>query len=572
MKKTLVIAAIASIGVGAYVIQQQNTPAAYNVLDYVPADTPIFSGQFTPFPIKDYLLSSPINPNNQFELDDLYDEKKPKLNFFLNIFKAYQEQLNTPKQLLKTFGLPEKLRAYFYTLGLSPVLKIEVENPQAIWDLLDKNERETGYIHRKGRLQELNYRAYSLSTETDPAHLDLIVAIDKGLLTITFNSAYTEDTLLATALGLTKAKNSLAASGKIQEIIKAHHFKDASISFINHIELIKGLTTTDGNQLAEQITFLEQKRHKASPFAAIRSPECASDFASIANNWPQTVFGYTGLKISANESTQEVAAVVESKNQPILKALQSIRGYIPAYTADIEHNVFTMGLGLDITQLTNSLTTIWRDLQTPTYTCQPLAELQHKISNSGESIGMFSMGASMAKGIKGASLGILDYTIDNVNNEPTLKSLDALFTLSADDPQQIFNSIKMFSPDLQQIQLSENSKPIDLNTIYPIPAKLNLTPKLAIKGHNLVIYNGEKGTAAAENITSEALTANGLYNLSFDFKKIFTPLASAMKLAGKTMPKELQFLADYDTRMKMNFDINSQGLIFNTYVNNKTKK
>ncbi len=575
MKKVLIVAAIAAAGVGGYIFnQQQGTSTSYNVLDYVPADTPIFTGQLEPFPLKDYLSSTPTmaSPAEQQVLDDLYDKNNPRLNFLLNIFKTYQDGLKAPDLLIKTFGFPQQLRAYFYTLGMLPVLKAEIENPQAVWDLLDKNELETGFTHRKGTLQSLNYRAYQLTDENDPAMIELIIAIDKGLLTITLNTPYNDPTLLATALGLTKAENSLAASGKIEEIIKTHKFEQASVGFINHIELIKGFTTTDSNQLARQIVAIEKQYNQESPFAAIRSAECASDFASIANNWPQTVFGYTGLAVNAKESTLEVATIVESKNQAILNALQLIRGYIPKYTADVEHNVFAMGLGLDINQLAGSLNDIWSDLQTPSYSCQPLAELQAQISQSGESIGMLGMSASIANGVKGFSIAVLDYTISQLNDDPVLESLDALFTLSADNPQQIFNSVKMFSPELQQIQLSDDSEPIELATIFPIPAQLNLTPKLAIKGKHLVIYNGEKGKKVADTLSSEQLSKNGSYNFSFDFKKMFTPIVTATELAGETLPEEALFLINYDARMKMSFDINQQGFIFNSYINSKAPK
>ena len=575
MKKLLIIAAFAAAGIGAYLfIPQQNSSASYNVLDYVPADTPIFTGQLEPFPLKDYLSSAPVmaSPTEQQRLDDLYDKNNPKLNFFLNIFATYQEGLQDPDSLIKTFGFPEQLRAYFYTLGLLPVLKFEIENPQAVWDLLDKNELETGFTHSKGTLQSLNYRAYPLTDENDPAKLELIIAIDKGLLTITLNSAYSEQTLLATALGLTKVENSLAASGQIEEIIKTHNFNQASVGFINHLELFKGFTTMNGNQLASQLTTIEKQYHQESFFTSIRNAQCESEFAGIANNWPRTVFGYTELAINAKESTLAVATIFESKNQTILNALKSIRGYIPEYVADLEHNVFAMGLSLDINQLAGSLNDILYELQTPAYSCQPLAELQTEINQLGGSIAMLGMGASMANGVKGISIGILDYTISQLNNDPILENLDALFTLSADNPQQIFNSVKMFSPELQQIQLSNSGEAIDLATLFPIPAELNLAPKLAIKGKHLLIYNGEKGKKVADTLSSEQLNKNGIFNLSFDFKKMFTPIVTAAELAGETIPEEAMFLSDYDARMKIGFDINQQGIIFDSYINNKAAK
>ncbi|WP_415225524.1 hypothetical protein [Psychromonas sp.] len=574
MKKVLIVAAIAAAGVGGYIFnQQQGTSTAYNVLEYVPADTPIFTGQLTPFPLKDYLSSMPIMANPAEQLaNDLDADNTPKINFFLNIFNTYQEGLKNPDALIKTFGFPEELRAYFYTLGLLPVLKVEIEDPQAVWDLLDKNELETGYTHQKGTLQSLNYRAYPLTDKNDPAMVELIIAIDQGLLTVTLNTSYNDQVLLATALGLTKVEHSLAASGQIEEIIKTHGFEQSSVGFINHIELLKGLTTTDGNQLARQIVAIEKQLNEESPLAAVRNPQCASDFASIANNWPRTVFGYKTQDISATESTISIDTVIESKNQAILNALQSLRGYIPEYTADIDNNVFAMAIGLDVSQLAGSLNDIWSDLQTPSYTCQPLAEMQATISQSGESIGMIGMSAAMANGIKGASFAVLDYTISQVNDQPELESLDALFTLSADNPEQIFNSVKMFAPQLQQIQLSNDSEPIDLTSFFPMPAQLKLAPKLAIKGNHLVIYNGEKGKKVADTLSSEPLSKNGIYNLSFDFKKMFTPIVTAIELTGESVPEEAMSLINYDARMKMGVDVNSQGIIFDSYVNSKAVK
>ena len=572
MKKILIAAAIAAAGIGAYIFNyQQSSSPAYNVLDYVPADTPIFSGQLEPFPLKDYLSSAPVMaaPTEQQLLDDLYAQNNPKLDFFLNIFTTYQENLQDPELLIKTFGFPEQLRGYFYTLGLLPVLKVEIENPQAVWDLLDKNELETGVNHRTGTLQSLTYRAYPLTDEDDPANVELIIAIDKGLLTITLNSAYSEQTLLATALGLTKAENSLAASGQIEEIIKAHNFKQASVGFINHIELLKGFTTINGNQLAAQITTLEKQHHQESPFAAIRNAQCESEFAGIADNWPRTVFGYTELAVSAKQSTIAVATIVESKNQKILNALKSIRGFIPEYVADLEHNVLAMGLGLDINQLAGSLNDILYELQTPGYSCRPLAELQTKINHSGGAIAMLAMGTGMANGVKGVSVAVLDYAISQLNNKPVLESLDGLFALSADNPQQIFNTVKMFSPQLQHIQLADNGEAIDLSAVFPTPAEFNLAPKLAIKGKHLLLYSGEKGKQAADTLSFEQLNKNGIFNLSFDFKKLFTPVATAAELAGETIPEEAMFLTDYDARMKIGIDINQQGIVFNSYINNK---
>lgn len=573
LKKIVLISAIVVVASSAYIFNQQNSSATYNVLDYVPADTPIFAAQLEPFPLKDYIKSGPnvVDPSEQQTLDEFDAPTNPGEKFLLSLMKTYQSNLSNADLFTKTFGLPDDVRAYFYTLGLLPVFKIEIADAQAIWSLLDKTEHETGFQHKKGTLQHIQYRAYPITDVTDPVNAEIIVAIDNGLLTVTVNSAYSDDAQLANALGLTKAENSLADSKVIQEIVKKHNFKDASIAFINHMELIKGLTTQDGNQLAKQISIIDKNLGSDNPISQIRNEQCAAELATIAQNWPRTVAGYTQLDITSKQSTIAVSAIVESKNKTILTALSTLRGFIPQYTQDINANVFAMGLGFDVSNLANTLNNIWSDLQTPSYTCQPLADIQYQISQSDNSISMLGMGANMVSGLQGISIGLLDYTVSKMGASTQLDSLDALITISSENPEQLFNYVKMFVPELQNIQLTSDGEAIELNSILPIvnELKLNIAPKLAIRGKHLVIYNGDKGKKAADALASQALDKNGLYTLSFDFKKMLTPIITATELSGETIPEEMMFLTEYDARMQMSFDVNQQGLIFKSKINNK---
>ena len=55
MKKIVIAAAIIAAGAGGYWYTQNgagSSASANPLLDYVPADTPLFSGQLTPFPLK----------------------------------------------------------------------------------------------------------------------------------------------------------------------------------------------------------------------------------------------------------------------------------------------------------------------------------------------------------------------------------------------------------------------------------------------------------------------------------------------------------------------------------------
>jgi hypothetical protein len=575
LKKILIVTAIAAAGAGAYFANQQlpMSPAAYNVLDYVPADTPLLSAQLKPFPLKDYLNSSPQlkGAKDQSPLQNIAVEGSSQSKFFLSIVKSYQTSLPDTELFLKKFGLADNIRAYFYMLGALPVLKIEVENTQAIWDLLDKAEQESAYSHQSGKIQGIEYRAYRLTDSSESPTTDLIISQNNGLLTVTLDSSLNKETLLSSALGLLKAENPITDSGILEEIESTYDFSDQNIAFINHQEIIKGLTTVNANQLARHLSLLFPQQDQENPLSVFRTAECQAELTTVVNHWPRTVLGYTDLSVTSTQSTMDLSTVIESKNQTIITALQSLRGYIPQYTQNIKDNVFALGFGVDINQLSSATTSILTDLKTPNYQCAPLQKMQASLQQQGQNYSMMmGMAGGMANGFKGFSLAVLDYSMSKNGGKQSLESLDALLSYSADNPLALFNSLKMFSPDLQRLQPPADGSPVDLSEL--IPKGLNISPKMAIKGKNLVIYNGEKSEQQADLMSTEALTKNGLFTFSFDLTRMFDPIITAAELSGESMPKEAMFLQNYNMRMKFDVDINHQGIVFNSHVSNEVKE
>ncbi|MEH6452871.1 MAG: hypothetical protein V7782_07495 [Psychromonas sp.] len=577
MKKGLIIAGLASASVAGYMLLQQPKPVEnnYNPLDYIPADSAIFSAQLEPFPIKSYLLSAPNLgvSEDPASIEELRDANDKRINFFLEITEQYDAALKDADLFVNTFGLADNIRAYFYTIGLLPVLKIEVEKPQAIWDLLDKAEQKSGYSHQQEKIENTQYRSYLLTDDTDTEKIEMIIAHDNGLLTVTFNSSFNTPELLSSALGLSKANNPISSSGILQEITEKHDFNGQSISYLNHQQIVTGLTTDDGNKLATQLTSYIKQSGRENPFAILKTPQCAAELTSIANNWPRTVFGYTDVTISDKQSDLSVSAVVESNNKVILDALQSIRGHIPKYSMDIDNNVFAVALGLDVNQLPAAATAIITDLQTPTFQCVPLQEMQANFASQVQtSVGVLGMVSGMANGLKGFSFALLDYTMTKKSGQASLESADALFAYSADNPMMLFNSLKMFSPELQQVELKADGSAVDLSSSIGLPPSLPLKPKMAIKGNHLVIYSGSKSEQQANDLSNEAITKNGLLNFTFDFSKLLAPLITATELSGETFPEEALFLKDYNTRMKLLLDVNDKGITISSQVKNSSEK
>ncbi|MGS0683348.1 hypothetical protein ACVBIL_19615 [Shewanella sp. 125m-7] len=574
MNKMLIAAVVIAAGAGGYWYSQQSTqvPASDNaVLSYVPADTPIFSAQLQPFPIKSYInsLSEAYRQYPDGALDELEQESDPKALFLLSLAKSYMASMKDGSTFIKTFGLAENIRSYFYTLGLMPVIKVEVENADAIWALLDKAEAESGFTYTNANLKGVDYRSYQLTDESEKEHVNLIVAVHNGLLTSTITTSFSEAVLLETALGVTPIDNSIVDAHIIEDIIKSNGFLNEGVSYINHKEIVTALTSTDGNQLAGQLSKLFEMLEE-DPLVELRTPACQQELAAIANNWPRTVAGYDELSVTDKESSFGFRTVVESKNQVLLDAYQKLRGFIPAYVQDVDNSVFTLGVGMDVDQMVPSLTAIWDDMLTPEYQCVPLAEMQAQMSQ--QSPAMLGMFTGMANGVKGVGVSLIDYKISDDLDNPQLESLDAVVTLSAENPAMLFNMVKPFAPELANIQLPANGEVIELNTIVPIPAEVNVSPKLAIKGNHLVLFAGDKGEAVANSLAAEPLINNGLMVMSADYMKMFKPLLTFIEMTGEPVPEELEAMKDYDMRVKFSLDIDSKGFEIDSHMNSRSTK
>lgn len=574
MNKMLVAATVVAVGAGGYWYSQQDTDVLASdssVMAYIPADTPIFSGQLQPFPVKSYInsLSDAYKQSSTNSLSEWEGTGDPRAQFFLSLTKSYLAAMKDGDTFASTFGLADNIRSYFYTLGVMPVLKIEVANADAIWTLLDKAEAESGLKHVPAQLKGVNYRSYPLLDETEEEQIDLVIAVHDSILTITLDASFSEPALLETALGVTAVKRSIVDAKIIEDIIAKHGFTNEGISYINHQEIVKAFTSTDGNQLARQLTKLFAMAEK-DPFVELRSAECNQELSAIAANWPRTVAGYDQMDITNSESTLAYRVIFESKNQTMLNAYQQMRGYIPAYVQDIDNSVASLGIGIDINQMVPSLQAIWDEMLTPKYQCAPLQEMQAQMSQ--QSPAMLGMFTGMANGVKGVGLSMIDYKINDDVDAIAIESLDAVMTLSAENPAMLFNMVKPFAPELANIQLPTDGSAIILNDVLPMPPEMKVTAKLAVKGNHLVLFFGDKGEAVANKLSTEALVSNGLLAMSVDYMKMFAPLLTFMELTGEPIPEELKAIKDYDIRVKVGLDVDDKGIVIDSSVNSRTSK
>ena len=569
--KGIVIAGalITAVAAGGYLFSQKPVSDEYTILNYIPENTAVFSGQLTPFPIKNYInsIADTYSPPNEimrsiYESEN-YDPTNNKVNFFLALTQRYLDNMQDADAFMATFGIAEEVQAYFYTLGIIPVFKIDVIDPDAIWALLDKAEAESGFTHEQGNIKQRDYRVYKLSDKAEQTQIDLIISQHDNLLTVTFNTGLNEPSLLENALGLIPIEKSLADANTLNQLIKTHDFTEHSIGYLNHQAIVQAITSPNESLLGQHIAKLMTLQTQNS-LQIYQQPQCKAELSSIANNWPRTVFGFNQFDINKDNTTLDMSMVIESNNRTILTALTQMSGFIPEYVNDLNNTVLALGIGLDVGSLAPAINRVWNELQQPQYSCPPLRQAQSAIQQNNPA--MLGVMTAMASGIKGVSGAVMDYSLDENKSEVVLKSLDAIISLSANDPRALFNIIATFRPELANVKLPANGNAVELSSLLPITPLPGINPKLIMHKEHMIIFNGDKAEKVAMALGSKPITATGIYNLSIDYSKAFTPLVTAAELSGQEVPQEFKDMRDYNLRLNTGLQINEHGIEARSYM------
>ncbi|MCL1036091.1 hypothetical protein L2750_02835 [Shewanella submarina] len=563
MKNLLIVLVIALAGGTLYYMAQQSGKQGYEpngALEYVPADTAVFSGQLHPFPLRDYLVATANNYQNpsSIPLDML---ETPQERFFYALFEQYTSQLKQPDEFIKSFGLDNRVEGYFYTLGLIPVMKLQIKEPAAFYGQLDAAEQSSGWSHTVRKVGELNVRAYELDDES--GDIQMLVSDHKGWLTMTLAFAGQDPVTLEQSLGLKAVENNLTQTTLLKDIVKRHGFLSESVSYINHQTIVAALTKGEG-LMGQQLTKLAELSD-ASELQEIRTAECQQEMAGIAANWPMTVAGLTHMSVDERHADMDVRTVIESNNSKVMSALQSLRGFIAPAASRMGDSVFSVGLGLDSDNLASSLNQVWQEMMTPQMQCLPLAAMQSELSQANPAmLGMFS---GMAQGAKGVSVVVSGFELDEYG-EP--KSVDAMVSLAVEDPQTLYAMSASFLPQLAGVQLPADGSPIDVTDMLGLPPIGKVM--LAAKGKHLVLYTGSRSTELANELgVVDSIKPNGIMVMTADYKKVFTPLFDVMEAMGEEIPPEIEGMKDANMKVLFDFDVTDKGLVFDTRMAAKSE-
>lgn len=563
MRKSLIAAAVIAAGVFAWYKYGGSASggAQLAALNYVPADTALFSAQLEPVDLPSYLSSVGMGPHyyNQASLaqldETLAQSTDSSEKFVLALSRAYLQALATPEQISSKTGIKTQMRSLIYLVGLAPVLKVELGDEAAFWQMFDQIEQQSGLSHIAQQLDQQKYRQYKLSYEE--LSLDLLVAVKDGWASLVLTSDKLTPDHLPVALGLQKPEQNLGSNGYLAQITKKYQLESGSVGYVSTAELAKVLTSKDGNRLAKDVELLfgaelavavEPWRHSA----------CQTDVAAIAASWPG-LFGSNRFDLSSARTQVHSKLLIPTENSNTVAALEQLQGFIPAGFGQLQGQtpMLQLALGLDVSQLSSAAGKLWDGLTGTPYQCAPLQQWQQELQQNNPMPAL--MMAGMLAGVTGVSLQVNQLEFDAVQQVP--KAVDAVLGISAGNVRQLFDGLKALQPALAAVTLPKAGESLALAEHIPELAMFGVKPLLQASDQHLLIYSGDKAATQVTTLAAEPLTKNGLLAFSMDYQQFFQVLKGTLESTGEPVPADVAALMQTNMQVGMQMKIAPQGIL-----------
>lgn len=544
------------------------------LLAYVPADTLVFLGGTEPFPsgrfLEHFAVSGQgLSPRQLAELEAETGDAPEGVKLLLALL--VEAQRLDGNSLLTQLGLPESGRSAFYTIGAAPVLRVELAEPAALEGFLQRVEQRANVRGEQVSFRGQRYRRYPLlpaGAQTRPVYLAL--GVREGIATVLLEGeGLGGDALRALAFGLERPERSLAQSGQLQALMDAHGYLPASLGYISHREIMRGLVEPEGNRLSALITqALAGSDHPGLEWLRqARGEGCRQDLMAMAELWPQTSLGYTELEFG-EQARAEFQMVVESRDPAAMAVLQALRGHIPPHANDAEDiGLLSMALGLDVSAVPGALQKGWQRMVDARFRCPALQRMQ--LAAREQNPAMVGAMLGMVSSIKGLSLAVRDLELELGEGSPMprLRKASGLLTLSADNPAVLLGMAAGFLPPLAELTVPEDGTPVAL----PLPLELGVTPMVALAGSHVVVFLGGEQLPTVQAMQAQPIAANGFFSASLDYARygrLGKQVMASPALLGAPGMDELGQMLDELTRSRlkvvMDMDFQPEGLVLRT--------
>lgn len=548
-----VLAALAGCG------KKDEPAAAFDggqaVLQYVDADTPYLFASLEPAP------------------DDVYEKVEPRMDRLLGAYRNLirlsltdaLEQGELPEddqpadseriiavvdrligmfseEGMKEAGLSRDSEVIVYGAGLLPVLRIAIADVDAFEKTLEEIEAEAGTEMQRATLGSLSYRYAG----DDEARV-VIAIVDDQMVASLVPAGLSEDSLRS-VFGLTKPSRSIAASGRLGEIAQTYGYTANGAGFVD-IKRLAGVFLDEPAGINAELLAL------ANYNAEELSADCRTEIRDLAGIAPRLVTGYT--EYSADRLASNTVLELRSD---IAEGLSALTAPVPGLGRD-HGGLFSFGMSIDLLAARDFYSARLDAMEASPYRCELLGGMQAGVAQGRAALEQPV--PPVVYGLKGF-LAIVDNVegLDIGSRQPP-ESIDLRLLLAAENAPGLLAMGSMFSPELAQLNLQADGKPVRFQSAMmqpPVEAAW-----LAMTNDGLALAVGRNGEQqAASLLDQDAGEPPPLFAMTMDAARYYGFIGDAVMAQSddETSPEQARAVRELMQTLSELIDRISMSVVF----------
>lgn len=424
------------------------------VLAHVPANTPFVFANLEP--IKSGVLEAWLNrattqiPSQVREFRQAADEMQDDAPHLAGLMNAVADEMDgkTMSQVLADTGVDLHGRFAGYALGLSPVLRGQLEDPDKFRAFIDRMAEAGDITLQSASTGEINYR----HGDMPGTKLQLLFARHGDQFAIALLPADAPPALLHLAVGAKMPEQPDAVATRLEELAEERGYQAQGLGYVDTAQLLSDLASGEDALLKALLAATDSDSDEKA-LAEFNGPGCADDLKRIAARVPQASFGYTRL------DAKHIAQRLDIDLAPdIISAFGQVRSPLPGLGEADSNAVVDVALALPLPAIREFWTAQANAVAARPFTCKPLTDLNQLFAKIGRQVPKSAIPPF-------GNLRGLRVIIDQLQPPAAsgdMPEVQARAVIALTDPESVLAMGKAMLQPLNQLDLKPDGQPVAL--------------------------------------------------------------------------------------------------------------
>lgn len=496
-------------------------------LSFAPADTPYLFANFKPLPDsvrqswnKRTFQSMQNTAAAYTQLAAMLRDKSPNLARALEEAGAELTKIKSPQQLQQTTGFSQQAHSAIYGIGIAPVARIELADPNAFRGLIARIEKSIGHPFATAKLDNHDY--WVIGDANDKLHA--LLAIEDKQAVATLAPANADPALLRQLLGLSKPEHS--AADRLAKIDSDRGYTDYGSGYLDLPKLLAHLTDSSDAVTTTYASAL----HLPPPSS---DPACKKEFAAIGAQVPLASFGYQQFDANEVRGSLDIAL-----SAPLRGFLTALKQPVPGMAAQSDGALFDLVLAMPLQKWRTFWQARAQDVAAHPYTCPALTPLNATFRSMTTSLQQQM--PPQAASLLGIRIALDQLVLGNSPASPT--QMAGRVQVASTDPAALLQLAQKNLPQLAITDVKADGKPIPLSLPPQLRALAGGTKQawIAADDHSIAMAIG---TNEDNHLTGmlRAAAGDGSQSMRMHFDgRLYQTLADFSNSMAAKMPPAMQ--------------------------------